>query len=172
MEIKGKILEINETQEVKENFRKREFILEYSENDKYIEYLKFEAIQDKCEMLDSFAPGNEVEVFFNLRGRPWVDKTGKKSYFTSLQAWRIKPADESGNQSGSTRNTLTSNSNPGMRSGVSGMASSNAPGFGGGSNYNSDPVSSNQARDFGAERQTDAGRTSPFPPSDEDDLPF
>lgn len=33
--------------------------------------------------------GDEVEVFFNLRGRPWTDKKWKKSYFNSLQLWKI-----------------------------------------------------------------------------------
>ncbi|RZA00055.1 MAG: DUF3127 domain-containing protein, partial [Sphingobacteriaceae bacterium] len=51
--------------------------------------LKFEAIQDRCNLLDSVKVGDDVEVFFNLRGRPWTDKAGKKSYFNSLQLWRI-----------------------------------------------------------------------------------
>ncbi|MCW3111101.1 MAG: hypothetical protein JWQ09_5607, partial [Segetibacter sp.] len=29
------------------------------------------------------------EVFFNLRGRPWTDKAGKKTYFNSLQLWKV-----------------------------------------------------------------------------------
>jgi hypothetical protein len=33
--------------------------------------------------------GDDVEVSFNLRGRPWTDKTGKVSYFNSMVVWRI-----------------------------------------------------------------------------------
>src|SRR5690606_19048574 len=28
---------------------------------------------------------------FNLRGRPWTDKTGKTSYFNTPSVWRLTP---------------------------------------------------------------------------------
>ena len=40
MDVKGKILEIFDTQDVTNTFRKREFILEYAENPQYPEFLK------------------------------------------------------------------------------------------------------------------------------------
>jgi hypothetical protein len=89
MEIKGKIHEITPTAQVTESLKKREMILEYIENPQYPEYLKFEAIQDRCALLDNVKVGDDVEVFFNLRGRPWTDKTGKKSYFNSMALWKI-----------------------------------------------------------------------------------
>lgn len=89
MEIKGKIHEIGSTQQVSETFKKRDLIIEYAENPSYPEYIRLEALQDKCSLVDQFLIGDEVEVFFNLRGRPWTDKTGKTSYFNSLVVWRI-----------------------------------------------------------------------------------
>ena len=89
MEIKGKVHEVGATQQVSETFKKRDLIVEYAENPTYPEYIRFEALQDKTALLDSFKAGDEVEVFFNLRGRPWTDKTGKTSYFNSLVVWRI-----------------------------------------------------------------------------------
>src|SRR5476651_275443 len=89
MEIKGKVHEVGATVQVTESLKKRELILEYIENPQYPEYLKFEAIQDRCNLLDNVKTGDDVEVFFNLRGRPWTDKTGKKTYFNSLQLWKI-----------------------------------------------------------------------------------
>ncbi|MNK59510.1 hypothetical protein D3C87_786210 [compost metagenome] len=89
MEIKGKVHEIGATQQVSETFKKRDLIVEYAENPTYPEYIRFEALQDKTALLDTFKTGDEVEVFFNLRGRPWTDKTGKTSYFNSLVIWRI-----------------------------------------------------------------------------------
>jgi len=89
MEIKGKVHEVSATAQVTESLKKRELILEYIENPQYPEYLKFEAIQDRCALLDSVKPGDDVEVFFNLKGRPWTDKTGKKTYFNSLQLWKV-----------------------------------------------------------------------------------
>ena len=89
MEIKGKVHEVSATAQVTESLKKRELILEYIENPQYPEYLKFEAIQDRCALLDNVKIGEDVEVFFNLKGRPWTDKTGKKTYFNSLQLWKI-----------------------------------------------------------------------------------
>lgn len=89
MELKAKVHEVGSTQQVSETFKKRDLIVEYAENPTYPEYIRFELLQDKCPLADSLKPGDEVEVFFNLRGRPWTDKAGKTSYFNSLVIWRL-----------------------------------------------------------------------------------
>lgn len=89
MEVQGKLLEIFDTVEVSERFRKREFVLEYAENPQYPEFLKFEVIQEKCELLDPFKVGDAVEVSFNLKGRKWNSPQGEVRYFNSLQAWKM-----------------------------------------------------------------------------------
>ncbi len=89
MEIKGKVHEIGAIQQVSETFKKRDLIVEYAENPTYPEYLKFEAIQDKTALFDSIKVGDEVEVSFNLRGRPWTNKEGVTSYFNSMHVWRL-----------------------------------------------------------------------------------
>lgn len=94
MEVKGKIVEILETVQVSEKFRKREFVIEYAENVQYPEFVKFELIQDKCELLDSFSMDENVTVFFNLKGRKWNDPKGGTKYFNSLQAWKIQSEGE------------------------------------------------------------------------------
>jgi hypothetical protein len=86
------------TLQVTDSLKKRELIVEYVENPQYPEYLKFEAIQDRCNLLDSVKVGDDVEVFFNLKGRPWTDKTGKKSYFNSMQLWKINVLSGAGSQ--------------------------------------------------------------------------
>lgn len=90
MDIKGKIIEINNTVQVSDKFRKREFVVEYAENTQYPEFIKFELTQDKCDLLNGFNTGQEVDVFFNLRGRRWTDPKGEVKYFNSLQAWKIQ----------------------------------------------------------------------------------
>ncbi|CAN5163992.1 DUF3127 domain-containing protein [soil metagenome] len=90
MDIKGKIIEINNTVQVSDKFRKREFVVEYAENSQYPEYIKFELTQEKCDLLNGFNPGQEVEVYFNLKGRRWTDPKGETKYFNSLQAWKIQ----------------------------------------------------------------------------------
>ena len=99
MEVQGKLLEISDTVQIKETFRKREFVLEYADNPQYPEYIKFECIQDKCDMLDNYAAGQDVTVGFNLKGRKWVDPQGNTKYFNSLQAWRIQPGGNAAEES-------------------------------------------------------------------------
>jgi hypothetical protein len=91
MEVKGKVHEISQVITVSEKFKKRELILEYAENPTYPEYVKFEAVQDKVNLFDNIKVGDNVELFFNLRGRAWTDKTGKTSYFNTLSVWRLTP---------------------------------------------------------------------------------
>jgi hypothetical protein len=88
-ELTGKIVELAPTQQVSDKFRKREFVIEYAENSQYPEFIKLELVQDKCDLLDKFAVGQEVEVMFNLKGRRWTDAKGEVKYFNSLQAWKI-----------------------------------------------------------------------------------
>ena len=89
MDIKGKVHEISPVIEVNEKFKKRELIVEYAENPTYPEFLKFEAQQDKVSMLDNLKIGDQVEVFFNPRGRPWTNKEGVTSYFNNMIVWRV-----------------------------------------------------------------------------------
>jgi hypothetical protein len=102
--IAGKLYLIGDTQMIKENFKKREFVVLYNENpgEAYSkdQYLKFEAIQDKCNLLDNFSEGDTVEVFFNLYGREWVNPKGEKVYFNTLNAWRIEKIDASSSSQG------------------------------------------------------------------------
>jgi len=89
MEIKGKVHEVGATQQVSDKFTKRNLIIEYAENPTYPEYIQFEAQQDKTALLDGLKAGDEVEVSFNLKGRPWTNKEGVTNYFNGLIIWRI-----------------------------------------------------------------------------------
>jgi Domain of unknown function (DUF3127) len=90
MKVIGKLLEIQETQQVSDTFKKRVFILEHAENPQYPEYISFELVQDRCDLINNLQPGQEVEVSFNLRGRKWINPEGIAKYFNTLQAWRIE----------------------------------------------------------------------------------
>ncbi|MEM9417350.1 MAG: DUF3127 domain-containing protein [Bacteroidota bacterium] len=98
MKVTGKLLEIKETQQVSDTFKKRSFVLEYAENPQYPEYVSFELIQERCSLLDGFQPGQEVEVSFNLKGRKWINPEGETKYFNSLQAWRIEAGAQATSQ--------------------------------------------------------------------------
>lgn len=89
MDIKGKVHEVGALQQVSDTFKKRDLIIEYAENPTYPEYVKFEALQDKTALFDTLKVGDEVEVSFNLRGRPWTNKEGVTSYLNSLVIWKL-----------------------------------------------------------------------------------
>jgi hypothetical protein len=95
IDLKGVIYKINDTQQISETFKKREFILECSEANNstgeiYKQYLPIEVIKDNCSKLDNFKAGEAVEVSINLRGRLWGgDKEKGERAFLNLLAWRI-----------------------------------------------------------------------------------
>ncbi|HWK56788.1 MAG TPA: DUF3127 domain-containing protein [Parapedobacter sp.] len=89
MEIRGKVHEIGAVQQVTDTFKKRDLVVQYAENPQFVEYIRFEATQDRTALFDNLSVGDEVEVSFNLRGRPWTNKDGVTSYFNSLVAWRV-----------------------------------------------------------------------------------
>ena len=109
-EIEGKLVKVYDM-EVKgtSSFRTREFVIETMET--YPQFVKFQSVQDKCDLLNQFQEGEIIKVSFDLRGRQWQDK-----YFTNLNAWRIEKSSNtsspsaapSGNASGSFDNTPSS----------------------------------------------------------------
>ena len=97
MEIKGTIKKIAETVQISERFRKREFVVEYASNPEYPQTLQFEMVQDRCEFLDPFQEGQQVEISFDLRGREWTNPQGQVKYFNTLQAWKLVAEQGSAN---------------------------------------------------------------------------
>lgn len=91
MQIVGKLHAKFDTDQVNERFRKREFVLEYVENPLYPQLVLFQLIQDNCSRIDGYEVGIEMEVHFNIKGRPWTSPSGEVRYFNSLEAWKIIP---------------------------------------------------------------------------------
>ena len=89
MEIRGKVNEIGGIQQVTESFKKRDLIVAHAENPQFVEYIRFEATQDRVNIFDNLTVGEDIEISFNLRGRPWTNKEGVTTYFNSLVAWRV-----------------------------------------------------------------------------------
>ena len=91
MDLSGKIKIINETQTFGERgFRKRELVLTTSEE--YPQMILIEFVQDKCDLLDNYTIGQDVNISINLRGREWINPEGVAQYFNSIQGWRIQKA--------------------------------------------------------------------------------
>lgn len=94
LEVTGKLAVKYDTQQVKENFKKREFVIELSEEingNVYTNFAKMQLVQNKCDVLDRFNVGDQIKVSFNLKGNRW-EKDGKVNYITNLDAWRVEAA--------------------------------------------------------------------------------
>lgn len=93
--VKGKVHIVYDVQQISDKFRKRELVLDITDNPEWPEFHKFEAMQDKVSILDGLNVGQEVEVHYNLRGRPWTNKEGETKYFNSTNCWKIESASNS-----------------------------------------------------------------------------
>jgi single-strand DNA-binding protein len=87
-EVEGKLHRLFPTEQKSQSFQAREFVLEIPDGN-YPQLVKFQAVQDRCAMLDQFREGDRLKVSFDLRGREWNGK-----YLTNLNAWRIQAATE------------------------------------------------------------------------------
>ncbi|MDD4178289.1 MAG: DUF3127 domain-containing protein [Bacteroidales bacterium] len=95
-EITGTLLEKYDAVQVTDRFRKREFVIEKRESvgpNEFIETIKFQLTQDKCEAIENIPVGQQIKVVFNIRGRRW-EKNGQVSYFNNLEAWRVEPLQQ------------------------------------------------------------------------------
>ena len=93
-ELSGKLIEKMDEVQVSDKFKKREFVLETSEENNgrvFTETIKFQTIQDRTSLVNDFNVGDEVKVSFNIKGNKW-ERDGKVNYFTNLDAWRIEAA--------------------------------------------------------------------------------
>ena len=82
--MEGTIHTIFASERKTDKFTVRNFILQFMDGE-YKQHGIFQAINDRCELLDSFSPGDKVTVHFDLRGRLWNDKA-----FNTLNAWKIE----------------------------------------------------------------------------------
>ncbi len=87
-EVEGKLHKTFPAESKSETFRTREFVIETLQGS-FSQFVKFQLVQEKCDMIDQFKEGQQVKVYFDLRGRQWQDK-----YFTNLQAWRVEAVGE------------------------------------------------------------------------------
>lgn len=91
-EIVGKLVAKFNVVQRTETFKTREFVIEKSEDiggRVITNYVKFQCVQDKTEMVDRFNIGDDVKVLFNIKGTKWM-KDGKENYITNLDAWRME----------------------------------------------------------------------------------
>jgi hypothetical protein len=109
-EITGKVVELLPVVQVSDKFRKREFVIERKEtgagNAVFVDYIKFQLVQDKCELINESFLHDEIKISFNIKGNKW-ERDGKVNYFTNLDAWRIERTSGAPSQQAAPgRNTI------------------------------------------------------------------
>ena len=91
-DVTGKLIAKFDTVQRTETFRTREFVIETTEdiNGRVINnYIKFQSVQDRTNLVDRYNIGDTVKVHFNIKGTRW-EKNGNVNYITNLDAWRIE----------------------------------------------------------------------------------
>jgi hypothetical protein len=105
-ELTGKLIAKFDTIQRTDTFKVREFAVEKTDEigGRVISnYVKFQSVQDKTSIIDRINIGDEIKVFFNIKGTKW-EKDGKVNYFTNLDAWKIEPVSKA-----ATEKTMTDN---------------------------------------------------------------
>lgn len=92
-ELSGKLIDKGKIVQSKNDFKKREFVIEKKEKTGGTEYIKFQLILDRCNLIEPFNINDEIRVFFNVRGKRW-EKGDQVIYFTNLSAQRIEKVSE------------------------------------------------------------------------------
>ena len=90
-QITGRVAEVYQIIRVNERFRKREFVIEHKDSSSgqaYVDFIKFQLTQDKCEIIDESWIREEVTVTFNIKGNKW-EKNGMVNYITNLNALSV-----------------------------------------------------------------------------------
>ncbi len=87
-EVIGSIIHIGNTEVVGSagTFKKR--LLVVKTNEQYAQEVPIDFVQDKCEVLDKYAVGQNVKVGINIRGNSYNGK-----WYCSLNGWRIDKDD-------------------------------------------------------------------------------
>ena len=89
-ELEGTVYLIEDIQEFKSGFTKREFVVEAMDG-QYSQQIKFECVKDKTALTDGLQKGDNVKVFFDIRGNEYNGR-----YFVNLNAWKVEKAGGGG----------------------------------------------------------------------------
>ena len=91
LKVTGEIIFIGDTQQIKDTFTKRNFVVQ-TKLDQYPQEYELQLTKDGCSKLDAFKVGDTVTASINLRGRGYTKKDGSRGWFTSLDCWRLEKA--------------------------------------------------------------------------------
>ena len=90
--IQGRLIDVQPIQQIKENFQKREFVIEVvNEGNGFsrTEFIPFQLINGNCDRINEDTLGQTINVHFNLGGNKY-EKNNEIRYFPQLTAWKIE----------------------------------------------------------------------------------
>ena len=87
-DVTGKVKIVQDLQTFASVFTKREVVITV-EDGKYPQDINLEFLQDKVSLLDNLSEGQEIKVFFDIRGREYNGR-----YFNNLVGWKIEGGEE------------------------------------------------------------------------------
>lgn len=90
--IVGRIYKVSETVQITDKFKKRDIIIDHTTSNQkgtFVEYIKMQAVQEKCGDYNSFEKGDMVEIEFRLTGRKMGEKPDEKVY-TNVDAVSVR----------------------------------------------------------------------------------
>lgn len=85
-ELKGKLSARWDAKVITDKFTTREFAIEIPD-EKYPQVVKFQLINDRCDLVDNLNKGEEITVHFDIKGR-----VHNGSVYNNLVCWRIDSA--------------------------------------------------------------------------------
>lgn len=90
----GVIEEKGDVSIITDRFSKRDFVISQTETSKngkeYVNYIRFQLINDNCDLIDNIKVGESVEVSFDVKGRKWEKEGELVKYFINCDAWDVK----------------------------------------------------------------------------------
>ncbi len=90
MDVTGTVKAKFDTVQVSDKFKKREFVLTIEPSSPYPQHVSLQLVQDKVNLIDNISVGEEIKVYFNLKGREWVSPQGETKYFNTIDAWKLE----------------------------------------------------------------------------------
>ncbi|MBP8823448.1 MAG: DUF3127 domain-containing protein [Flavobacteriales bacterium] len=89
--INGTVKLVGPTLKVSEKFTKRELVVT-EQGGQFPQHIPVEFTQDRTDLLDPIAPGDQVTVTAFVNGREWTGRDGVTKHFLSLRGDRVEKA--------------------------------------------------------------------------------
>lgn len=91
----GTVKRVGDIQTFSSGFTKREVIIEKQDGN-FPQVISFNCLKDNTRLLDQVAPGDQVKITFDVRGREWTNPQGVTRVFNDLVCFRLEKVGADG----------------------------------------------------------------------------